>query len=835
MREGMKRGVAPAVLVAFFSLTLFSCGGGGGGGGTSGGGGDAGGGGGTPDYTMTVEPAGASGFQGSSVMVKASVVRKAGFTGEVSVTIANAPAGITAGTLTLPEGISTGFLRIYLAPDIAAGGSLSFSVLGSNGSSTATVLFPVTVKPAEPRSQAKIAAALDAGTIDYGTSLLYRAYAFFGDSRLPDAYRGSGSEKEDLSLRSEILAATAGLPPALQAALEPFTVRPADPKSWYNQTSAALAPIASLLSWKVQAPSVSLPRAAGDASGWQWISERRAIPIRVWAQKNGDPNYDFVSSVAITEALNVFDKIYGPMTDDMAVRPIPDLEGGDDAIDVYIVDGASSVYRNKDNYAETDGTSTQFPVLPIGKTGSGFILINRSNLNASSFHMMLIHEFFHVLQDAHNQAFAVRKNPLSLTGNVVYWFTEASARWASVHYDRILEPWNGGRGAYEEAHQFFRERFQNSKESLNSYFNKDHMYDAYIWAYFLEQKTGGPNIIWAIWKGLENASTFEGADVIVDSICNFQTNFRIFAFRNLNNEFLPGDPLPISERYISLDDQFLEDKFEPLYDGGTRALVGDSEQPYSATLGPLSANYLKFTVGDPTVKQVVFDLSGLAATAGLDVDALIKTEGKDWEKRDLNGKDELKFCFDKPGEKLEDIRFILSNHQYKQGESVLARFTAKSLTTPCGKVLQWVGTVTETFFEPRYLGTETRRSMEAKVILDWDETLQWYSLSGGTIKEVIEKTCTIPEAYCPTSTETCQGTILPGDGAMTDSGGGPGAQWNAWASSYVTCTRDCPPWAGIKPIIQWWLYTDTIKPDGTIDYLHIGSMTTVAGHLDPKP
>ena len=33
MREGMKRGVARVVLVAFLSLTLFTCGGGGGGGG----------------------------------------------------------------------------------------------------------------------------------------------------------------------------------------------------------------------------------------------------------------------------------------------------------------------------------------------------------------------------------------------------------------------------------------------------------------------------------------------------------------------------------------------------------------------------------------------------------------------------------------------------------------------------------------------------------------------------------------------------------------------------------------------------------------------------------
>ena len=702
MREGMKRIFARVVLVAFLSLSLSTCGGGGGGGGATGGGGDAGGGGGIPDYTMTVEPAGASGFQGSSVMVKASVARKAGFTGEVSVTIANPPTGVTAGTLTLPDNIVTGFLRIHLAPDIAAGGSLSLSVIGSNGSSTATVPLTVTVKPAEPSSQEKIAAALASGTIDYGTSLLYRAYAFHGDSRLPEPYRGSGSVKEDLSLRSEILAATAGLSPALQTALESFTVRPADPKSWYNQTSAQ-APVASLFSRITQAFSGSLPSPAATASGWQWDSVRHpTLPIRVWAQVNDNATYSFASWDAIYYVLNMFDKIYVPMTVDMGTAPIrDDGEGGDDAIDVYIVDGLSSVYRHGDTYQETAGTGFATPDKPeVGKTSSGFILINRSNLNTSSFHIMLIHEFFHVLQFAHNQKALFRLMDVNILDKQIWetqWFVDASAEWASVHYDRTLEPWTGGRAAYEEVHRYFKERFQKSKESLNSYaMDYLHRYNAYIWAYFLEQETGGPGIIGAIWNRLESANSFEEADNAIDWLYPFKDNFRTFALRNLNDEFLPGDPLPYSKRYVKLDpNQFIDDKVEPPYD--IRVLAGDVEQLYSETLEPLSAGYQGFKVSDPAVKQVVFDLSGLAATAGLDVDALIKTKDKGWETvRNLNGKDELKFCFDKPGEKLEDIRFILSNHQYKQGEKLLARFTARPRTTPCADNT-WSGTFSSTY------------------------------------------------------------------------------------------------------------------------------------------
>ena len=66
---------------------------------------------------------------------------------------------------------------------------------------------PLTIRPAEPRAQQKIVAALEAGAIDGETALLYRAYALFGDSRLPDIYRGSGSVDEDGTLLFEIAAA----------------------------------------------------------------------------------------------------------------------------------------------------------------------------------------------------------------------------------------------------------------------------------------------------------------------------------------------------------------------------------------------------------------------------------------------------------------------------------------------------------------------------------------------------------------------------------------------------------------------------------------------------
>lgn len=691
-----------AIVLLCLAMILCSCSSGGGGGNNGNVSGSA-------DWTMTIEPASVTASQGSSVMIKVSIIQNAGTSAEVTIAAADTPVGVQTDVLTLPGKINSGYLRLSLTPDIATSGPLNITITGTSGASSVTVHLPLTVTPAEPSSQEKIRVALAAGKIDYGTSLLYRAYALYGDARLPDAFLGSGSEEGDNNLRSEIVAASSGFSVELRAALESFTVRPADTKSWFNQFSTALAPIASRSVMKASVPSSPLPRAAVDASGWKWVSDRRTIPIRVWAQANGDPGYDFASTLAITETLDLFERIWVPMTKLMG-EPIYDIEGGDNAIDVYIVDWLSSVHRRGNDFAPKWFGSTFGDFPRIGKKTSGFILIPRSLLHSTRFHTSVIHEFFHVLQYAHN---AEINQPRIGVANVIdnYWFTEASARWAAAYYDRTLAPWIGGRGAWDEAHKTFTERFQKSRESLNAS-TVPHMYDAYIWAYFLEQKAGGPEMMGGIWTNLESASTFAQADNVLDFLFPFKDNFRTFAVRNLNTEFLPGDPLPRSDRYISLDSEFRKDKVEPTYGGGP--LTGDSELPYTAMLEPLTAYYLKFTVSDPEVRQVVFDLSGLAAATGLDVDALIKTQGKDWEKRDLNGKDELKFCFNKPDEVLDDIRLIVSNHQHRQGESVLAMLTAKSYKTPCAGA--WSGTFSKTL---------TFGDSSAYQTVVWSGTVTW--------------------------------------------------------------------------------------------------------------
>jgi hypothetical protein len=536
-------------------------------------------------------------------------------------------------------------------------------------------------KSAQPSSQTKIQAALAAGNTDYGTSLWYRAYALFGDARLPDSLLGSGSNEEDNGLRSEIVAARGNLSADLQSALEPFTVRPTDPKSWFNSGAAAAAPVARMASLSARSPQL-FPTDAGNG-WWYWKSE--FSQFKIWIQYNGDMDYQAESLAIGEDAYAILAKIWGPMVHMMG-EPIYDQEGGDQAIDIYIVDSRTSVHRRGRDFIP-DGLGSTFTDYPLnGKTSSGFILIPRSLYRNVRFHATLIHEFFHVLQRRHNEDILSQLRTGVPKTYDAYWFGEASARWAAVHFDRTLAPWADGRAAYKDAHQNFTERFQQSGLSLNAS-EMPHMYDAYIWAYFLELESL-PNDyqeIGTLWRLLEGANTFAEADDILNAKYPFKVYFRQFAIRNLNTEFLPGDPLPRSDRYISLDEEFKNDKIEPRIQPG-QDFTGNAHyvsSNFSGPLEPLSARYEKFRVTDPAVKRVVFDLSGLAESSGLDVDALIKVKGGDWEPRDLNGKAELKFCLDNPGEALEEIRLILSNHNHKKGESEVAAFTADSFTTSC--------------------------------------------------------------------------------------------------------------------------------------------------------
>ena len=187
-------------------------------------------------------------------------------------------------------------------------------------------------------SQGLIADALAAGTIDFPTSLLYRAYALFGDSRLPPAYDGELWQGEDEALFLEASRAWGGLAPEVRDALEPFMVRPTDPKSIYY--SPAPATLAARAAGGTSLADLKCPYAPNaDSPDWRATKMTHFV---VWSCGGGDLSQDpdadlrtIVGGVAEQAWDAITPETTVPRPDNFASGPTPQ-----DLIDVYILQGA---------------------------------------------------------------------------------------------------------------------------------------------------------------------------------------------------------------------------------------------------------------------------------------------------------------------------------------------------------------------------------------------------------------------------------------------------------------------------------------------------------------
>ena len=666
-------------------------------------GGGAGGGNGTSapaaGFSVTAAPASLTVGQGQEALIEVTVQRDAGFTEPVNLALSLPPAGITADPLVLPASQTRGLLSIRVSADLAAGTVLKLDVTGTAAGTSRAASSNLTVSAPQAYAQAMIATALDAGTLDHGTALLYRAYALLGDKRLPNAYLGAGSADEDNLLFDEIRLRFASSPVAAQDALRPFIVRPTDPISVWNAPAAAGIGRAKVLRETRQA--VSPTSCATATMSGTWISKRSAShPVRVWAQCHGEAGFDAQSVSLIDKTLVVLDKVFDPMTRVMG-QPLLDLEGGDNAIDFYIVDDGSYVYRRTIKFQPVGLGSTypDYAETPTIQGNSGFVTLPRWLLYTSRFHNTVIHEFFHVMQKAHNAEFSSREVAGKPNARERHWFVEASATWASAHFDRTLAPWPDGRGAYVDAHRRFKEHFLPSFDALNA-IGSPHDYSAYIWPYFVEQESGGSNFMKNIWIGLEAANTFEEADKVIDKVYPFAANFKRFALRNINTELMPGDPLPKAKRHVNLDpDQFADDKREPPYQSGT--LVANQEYSQDFELKNLSARYVRLNVSQEgtAVRKVTVDVSGLQPASELDVQALVRTDDG-WLAQPVDiTPDNLVFCFDKGPTtagvrgSFKEILLIVSNHAIAKGGDISGTLKVQPKSLPCATL--WEGTINQ--------------------------------------------------------------------------------------------------------------------------------------------
>lgn len=538
-------------------------------------------------------------------------------------------------------------------------------------------------------AQVLIGQQLEAGEIDYPTSLVYRAYALFADPRLPAEFAGGGSLGEDNAFFAEARHFWSELPKETQDLLTPFVVRPTDSRSmFYGSRPDAQAATA-------RTEAAEDPTFADGDCGEGWASrDSTGFPFKVWIHCTGDYTEDLASAVEVIEGFWECEvSLMGP--------PIPDTgsaaQGGDSRIDFYFVDDASEVLRRAGgDRLDEQSYAHAAPDAPFaGRTSSGYILARRAAISDPAAAMVLAHEYFHTLQEAHNWKilFGYMGRPYSGEFDKLlfaeFWFVEATAAWVESYLYResldsdvmvsMLHDW------YLSGFQQFDVPLYHSPRQWTPEYM--HIYGAYVYFLFLEQEVG-PRAIADLWTRLEDVEDddFDGTLAIVDNLLPFKDHFRDFAVRNLNLDLQPGDPITPSFR--DLDPTFPEDMPPPLSNpsGSLQRLKAQAidAQPatYEESIPSLSAHYYSFSL-DSDVRAMTLDFSGLTPGAALDLDLLVKIRDGQWEQRRLVPGEATTICRDVASDDVGSFYLVLSNNDLRESTTVRGAFTIRTVDSPC--------------------------------------------------------------------------------------------------------------------------------------------------------
>ena len=521
---------------------------------------------------------------------------------------------------------------------------------------------------AGPTAADKIIAAQEAGILDEATALLYRVYAVFGDPRLPADY-ASDLWVEDgaaLALAADRLDS---LPGAVADELRPFLVRPTDPKSvFFTSAATALAPAnGDGRVTAARAVAETGRTAAGIVCNTGWGYLDGAAPFRVWGACGTSTEQEITTVAGLMEDLWAFETAY------MGREPLKDIggssQGDSDRIDIYLVGTCvtrGGICRSPGQFGITP-RSARLEGPAAAQRTSAYMVINHGLVAAGNVKSTLAHEFFHVLQDAYNEA-GTRQ------AGADHWFVEASATWAEWFFAPEAGAQLGGTyGRFAS--------FQQSEYSLQTTAS-DNAYWSFVWPLFMEQAAGVSAVADA-WKAIEGRVGHQQVTAAVNGILKFENRFRDFAVRAYNKTLSPGDPInPLFPSGAVGRSRI------PPYGAKSRDAVTLHANPpdtpptrTSEIIQSLYSLYRPFKV-DSGVGQIKLDFSGLSPAGSFDADALLKIKDKGWERRKLED-GETKLCRNLDADEVEEMVIILSNNDMRPTTNVTGTWTVESLAEPC--------------------------------------------------------------------------------------------------------------------------------------------------------
>jgi hypothetical protein len=470
-----------------------------------------------------------------------------------------------------------------------------------------------------PSSESLIDDAEARGAITAETAMLYRVYALFGDTRLPQQYRGVDRNDKDSLYLFEVVEKFDTLSAGTQALLYPFLTPPAYTTSWANAKG------------RTDTPLLTPPPCQFFSDDYAFVDSPNRL-VRVW-YKEDLPDQLTASRIGSTIETTIWPEFQRLLQKTPPQDQAESCNGGSPSLDVYIADVGRA-------YAAPYNRCSPGPV---------FIVLGRDRKDSTT-----VHEVFHAFQ----AAFSLRS---CFSGAEYRWWTEATATWSQ---------------------DFIYGRTNQDEHSISSYFlsypeksldfrDDQHEYGAYLLPFYLHRVLGDSTFVRESW---ENGATKDALHAVEDSLVGgFEEVWPGFVRENWNR-----DP---AVSYRREDGLFFAARpqrgriQEVRLAGG--AVDGSIPLPYD--LPPLSATYLHFTFSGVDPRTVVF-WNGVAERLALQeeystepasepekkgatVEALYKINGQ-WQTAIWTGDSFVQFCRDRRAERIEELVIIISNSEF---------------------------------------------------------------------------------------------------------------------------------------------------------------------------
>jgi hypothetical protein len=506
------------------------------------------------------------------------------------------------GAVKVAKGRRSGTSRLSAAVKIPGAQALgNYRVLACTGKSCAVSKKALSVTKTPVGTAQLVEQAIAAGKLSPEQGLVYRAFAAFGDRRLPAAYAGDDIAHEDTVMR-EVAESWPKLSGAQRRQVEPFFTPPAA-RGAAASASAGSAPGAT--------PACPTNRYA--RRGWRSVAGAGGGHVRIWWHSANQARFAARARAMLAEA---DDTIWRQLWPVFGRDPVTDehencFHGGDGKLDIYLVNRTDGT---------TKGETIPYPG-PCSQAAPYIVFYAGAELPTR---WELAHEITHAFQFAF---------PMSSCSSF-------------AHFDEAVATW-GGQYVYPH----------DDREHEFTWFTKepstplaDATYDGWVFPYALEH-IYGPGVMQRIYEQGATQTAMHAIDAgVPGGLAKAYPEFAKLAWNHdpVKPSFWEWDGFdPVPE---DVGGEILPEQVDP-GPGGQREV--DLTQPQK----PLSRSYKHLKFG-PGVKEVTavtpFD-------ADLDVKALVKLRDGTVKEEDLSKRRFAVFCPESAGEQVAEMVIVASN------------------------------------------------------------------------------------------------------------------------------------------------------------------------------